>query len=140
MAVATPYIARNPVITVDTFELVCHARKVSLTAEDNMVDVDTFCNPDGEAPGSTKWTAEIDALQSFGSGVTPGLWDILSPLAKTIQTFVIRPDAAAVGATNPEATFEAWVPTISFVDSDRGDSTVMTVTFSVIGAPVFTII
>jgi hypothetical protein len=141
MAVATPYIARDPIITITSttpdLELVCHARTVRLTAEDNEVDVDTFCNPDGTAPGSTKWTFECDVLQSFGDGATPGIWNMLYPLAKTVATFQLRPDEAAISTSNPEATFDAWVPTIPFVDSERGDSTILTMTFSVVGSPTF---
>src|SRR6266540_4081576 len=102
MAVATPFIARNPFITITagTIDLVCHARTVKLTAEDNDVDVDTFCNPYGVAPGSTKWTFETDVLQSFGTGGTPGIWNLLYPIRKTVQVFTVKPDNSAVLVTN----------------------------------------
>lgn len=138
MAVATPYIATNPYITINgTIDLVCHARTVRLTAEDNEVDVDTFCNADGVAYGTTKWVFETDALQSFGTGGTPGIWSLLYPLRKTTATFVVKPLNAANSTSNPQATFTAWIPTVPFLDSDRGDSTVMTLTFPLVGEPVF---
>ncbi len=140
MPVAAPFIMRKPFITVNSLDLVCHARKVSLVPEDSMADVETFCNPGGEAPGSTKWMLTISALQSYGAGATPGLWDTLRPLAKTQQALVLRPDVAIVGATNPSATLLVWVPSIPFVDSEIGQSTTMDIDFPVIGEPVFAIV
>lgn len=140
MPVATPYIARQPSVMMGAVpvELRGHGNTVRLTAEDNMADVDTFDNPEGEAPGTTKWTFEMDLLQSYGpEGGNAGLWDTLRPVAKTVQPFVVVPTEGVVSPTNPEATFEAWVPTIPFLDSARGDSTRLTVTFSVVGEPVF---
>lgn len=147
MAVATPYIARNPSIQLVTVvgtsetvtELACHARTVRLTSDTDDVDVDTFCNPGGTAPGTTTWTAEFDGLQSFSTSTSaPGLWDTLYPLFNTQQTFRIRPNGdSPVSGTNPQATFTAWVRPIPFLDSDRGQTTVVTETLNVVGEPVF---
>lgn len=138
MPAATPYICRLPSIKVGATELNVHFRTVRLTVEDAMADVDTFVNPEGEAPSSSKWTFEVDALQSFGpdSG-NAGLWDQFRPWAKTKQTFIVTPSTAAVSVTNPKATFDAWVPSTNFLDSARGESTVQTITMSVIGEPAF---
>lgn len=138
MAVATPYILRIPSVTVNTVELQCHLRNLGLTAEDDEADVSTACNPNGTAPGTTTWTCTVQVLQSFGpEGANPGLWDTLAPLAKTKAAFVVKPKDEAVSATNPSATFEAWVPTIPFLDSELGQSTVLDLEFKVVGEPVF---
>lgn len=139
MPVATPYIARKPSVLIGAVELRGHGNTVRLTNEDNMADVDTFDNPEGEAPGTTSWEFEMDLLQSFGPEAgNAGLWDTLRPLAKTKAIFTVKPNTVAVAVTNPQAVFEAWVPSIAFLDSTRGDSTRLTVSFKVIGEPVFT--
>lgn len=136
--VATPYIFRDPSLTVNGTELKCHIRKISLVPEDSMADVETVCNPGGEAPSTTTWVAEIEALQSFGpEGAEPGFWDTMLPLAKTKADFVLKPRDTTVGPTNPSATFEAWVPSIPFMDSAIGESTVLTLEFKLIGEPIF---
>src|SRR5688500_16265709 len=126
MPVATPYRAINPSVTIGTvpIEIICHARRVALVPEDEMADVETFCNPGGEAPSTTSWVLTIEALQSFGpDGADAGLWDTLRPLAKTEQTVVVKPSSAAVGPTNPSATMTVWVPSIPFIDSGIGEAT-----------------
>ena len=140
MAVATPYIARMPSLLIGTApgtELVCHARKVSLVPTTNTTDVETFCNPGGTAPGTDTWVCEFDALQSYGDTGSPGLWDTLRPLANTAVTFTLKPADGTVSATNPSATFTAWVPSIPFIDAEIGGNTVLTVTCPLVGAPVF---
>lgn len=140
MAVATPYRAINPsvVIGASEIELICHARRVALVPTDEMADVETFCNPGGEAPSTTTWVLTIEALQSFGPETTnPGLWETLHTMAKTKQTVVVKPADTAVGPTNPSATMEVWVPSIPFLDSGIGEATTFDVEFKVIGEPVF---
>jgi hypothetical protein len=144
MPVATPYRAINPSVLIGTGtpdELICHARRVALVPEDEMADVETFCNPGGEAPSTTTWTLTIEALQSFGpEGANPGLWDTLRPLAKTQQTVVVKPLDGAAGPTNPSATMTVWVPSIPFIDSAIGEATTFDIEFRVVGEPVFAIV
>lgn len=140
MAVATPFIARNPSILIGSAELMCHARKISLIPEDEMSDVATFCNPGGVAPGTTHWVFTVSALQSFGpeSAGVPGLWETLFAMRKTQQTIVVKPDGTALlGTPRQMATFKAWVPSIPFIDSEIGGTTTMDIEFAVIGEPVF---
>jgi hypothetical protein len=138
MAVATPYIARAPIVTINGVDFTCHARKITLVPEDEMSDVATFCNPGGVAPGTTHWTCTISALQSFGpESSAAGLWETLLALRKTKQVIVIKPSGTLTGAPNQMATFSAWIPSIPFIDSEIGGTTTMDIDFPVIGEPVF---
>lgn len=138
MAVATPYIARSPIVLINSVDMTCHARKITLIPEDEMSDVATFCNPGGVAPGTTHWTCTISALQSFGpEGANIGLWETLLALRKTKQTIVIKPAGATVGVPQVMATFTAWIPSIPFIDSEIGGTTTMDIELNVVGEPVF---
>lgn len=148
MATPDPYVAVDPSIILVTnapavpadVDLVCHSNKVTLTPEDNFADGDSFCNPDGQVPGSTNWSGSIDVLLSFTDGSDVGSWNLLHPLRKTKQTFKIKPKDAAISTGNPEATFIAWVPSIPFIDNSRGETQRFTLELDVIGEPVFDMI
>jgi hypothetical protein len=137
MPAATPYIARRPQVTIGGADLDCHMRKASLLPEDDEVDVATFCNPKGRAPGATGWTLEIDVLQSFGDGLTTdGLYDQLAPLAKTRVAFTLEMDKlTGPDEENPHFTGFVYVPSIPVLDSTIGDKSEFTLTFYVDGEP-----
>ena len=131
---ADVYVADMPSVKIGATEYICHMRKVRLIPTDVMADIETFCDPGGERPSSTSWMAEFDIAQSFD---TAGAWNLLRALAKTKQTFIIKPADAAVGVTNPSATVSAWVPSIPFTDSEIGKATIYTLKCKVVGQPVF---
>ncbi len=144
---AVPYIARDPSLTINLKEIICHMRSISLTPEDAEVDIATFCRPGDAAPGTTVWTMEISVLQSFGSAAvagppavpaTEGLFDLLSPLAKTRQPFVVKPNkGAAASLSNPNATGFLWVPSIPFLTAEIAEKSEFTLTMRVSGQPLF---
>jgi hypothetical protein len=137
MPAATPYISRRPQVTIGGADLDCHMRKASLLPEDDEVDIATFCNPKGRAPGGTAWTLEIDVLQSFGDGVTlDGLYDQLAPLAKTRVAFTLEMDKT-VGPTveHPHFTGFVYVPSIPILDATISEKSEFTLTFFVDGEP-----
>lgn len=137
-----PFILRSPRInlTAGPIELVCVARQVALVPTDEEIDVETFCDPDGIEYGSTSWVLTVTALQTFDSadGVGDGLWNQLHALRKTTVAFELLPDnGAAVSSANPSATGNVRVPSIPFLDGTPGEKTEMSLTFPVVGDPVF---
>lgn len=148
MAFPDAYVAVDPSIILvanpsgtppvpSDVELKCTSNKVTLTGEDTEADADAFCNPDGTIPGSTNWSGQIDVLLSYTAGADVGTWNLLHPLRKTKQTFKIKPKSSAIATSNPEATFQAWVPTIPFIDNTRGETLRFTLELDVVGEPVF---
>ena len=142
---AVPYTADNPFLSVQlgtatALDLSCHLRKVTLDNDHATADIETFCNPGAEKPRPPKWTLSIEALQSFGPDASSnaGLWDTLRPLAGKKVTARYKPDNSTSTATNPQATFDTYVPYITFVDGGIGESTTPGIDFSVLGQPVFT--
>ncbi|HXH33630.1 MAG TPA: hypothetical protein VNJ54_04360, partial [Plantibacter sp.] len=132
--VANP--AGTPAVAAD-IQLKCTSNEVHLTPEDSMAEVDSFCNPDGEIPSSTKWMSNFNILLSFTNGADVGSWNTLHPLRKTKQTFKLKPKDSALGVGNPEVTFQAYVPSVPFLDGSRGESSRFEFELSVIGEPVF---
>ena len=135
MPTAAPYRAILPEITIGTSDIKCHVRKIKLTPEQKYADVETFCNPGGQIPTTATWTLELELLQSFG---TDGIWNILRPLQGTQQTIVVYPGTGTTPAVaNPEATFDAWIPNLPFLDASPGSTMPFSLTLSVIGVPIF---
>lgn len=144
----SPWTAINPSIVIATntastpavssqLLLQCLANSVSLVPEDSEVDADSFCNPDGTLPGSTTWTSTIPILLTFTDGSSEGSWNVLHSLRRTKQTFILKPNDAAASSANPSATFQAYIPSIPFMDNERGQSARFDLELSVIGDPVF---
>lgn len=132
---AEVYVAEKPSVTIEGTEFICHMKRVALIPADEMADIETFCQPGAEKPTSTKWTAVFTIKQSFG---TDGAWNLLNAMRKQLKTFIVKPEfGVGVGVTNPTATFEAYVPTIPFIDSEIGSATEYEISCSVIGEPAF---
>lgn len=135
----TPFIMRKPKIELGSgpITLECMGRTVKLTPADTLEDVGTFCAEGAEAPGLTKWVAEIELLMSYDSadGVGDGLWNQLHPLAKTQVTFAFTPSQDAVSTANPKFTGKLWVPSIAPLDGTPGKPHIFTLTCSVAGEP-----
>ena len=127
-------------ITSPAIDLSCMARTVSLTPADASIDISTQCAPGATAPGITTWTFTAEFLNSFDSAAAAGdgLWNQLNALAKTLVEITIKPKDAAVDSTNPSATFSMYFPSIPFINVQTiGDKTVVPVTGTAVGAPVF---
>lgn len=145
MAVAVPTTLDNPYVglivgTATAVDISCHLRHITLSADQVTADIETFCNPGAEKPTRAKWTFEIEYLQSFGpdASTNAGFWDTLSPHAGDLVTFEVKPENTTSSATNPMATFDTYVPWLTFLDAGIGESSTPTATFSVLGDPVFT--
>jgi len=132
---ANPYRAIRPSIMIGTTDVTCHANKIVLTPDQKYESASTFCNPGGEVPTTAVWTCSLDILQSFD---IDGAWNILTVLQGTKATFVVLPGTSAVAAvTNPEATFDAWIPALPFLDVEAGATMTYTIEMKVEGQPVF---
>ena len=120
---AEPYRAIRPDIKIGTNDFTCHANKIAITPDQQYKPASTFCNPGGEIPTTSVWTCELN---------------ILHGLQGTKQTFAVYPGQGVVAAvTNPEATFEAYIPAIPFLDVEAGETMTYTVELKVLGEPVF---
>lgn len=134
---ANPYRAIRPEIKIGATDMTCHANKIVLTPDQQYGSASTFCNPGGEVPTTAVWTCSLDILQSFD---TTGAWNVLHALQGTQATFVVYPGTGVIAAaTNPEATFYAWIPAIPFLDVEAGATMTYTVEMKVVGEPVFAV-
>lgn len=138
----------DPSITIDNIEFKCTSRSARITADDEDVDISNYCNPKGTRPGATEWTVEVELELTYGpiatdggSEVAAGTWNTLNSMRKTRKTVVITPDDGTVSDANPSATFDAYIPTVTFIDSEVAatESMRFTLELSPIGDPVFAV-
>ena len=132
---ADSFIVNDPYVSIDGTDWVARARRVSLIPRDTMADAATYESPGLEIPTNTVWTFEAEFQMTYGAS---GLWDDLNTMAKTSVAFIIRPDTGTIGVTNPQADFNAYAPTPTFLDAGIGEATTFRWSTIVIGAPVFT--
>jgi hypothetical protein len=125
---ADPILLVQPLISINSVDMVCYARSVKMTASDDMQDIATFCTPNATRPGSTTWDVEIEFAQSYDTAGT----DVFNTL------LAIRPATGAVAVTNPQADFTAYIPTPTFLDGGVGESQTFTMTLRPNDDPVFT--
>lgn len=144
MTAAIPVTLDNPFVTVQygtatAVDISCHLRKITLDNDHATADVGTFCTPGAEKPVRPKWMFSLEALQSFGpdASTNKGLWDSLLPYVGKKVTVVCKPDASTVTVTNPSATFDTYVPYLTFLDAGIQESTISTLDFSVLGQPAY---
>lgn len=136
MAVPAPFLYQKPSITINSTDAICHFSQIAVTATSEKVDVETYCNPGGQAPGKTKWTANLTVRMSYG---TDSAWAFFSALADTAATFVVKPDDGTTTINNPAATFQAYIPQLPFIPEHAiGESATFTLECDLIGAPVVT--
>jgi len=141
---AAPFRLDNPSFVIDhdlaggsasAVQLKCAGRRIAVTPDVDFEDVETWCNPKGEAPGAATWAIELEVLNSYGAA---GLWNQLLPLAGVLVKFSLLPaGAVAVSATNPEMSGDCWVPYPTFVDAGVRKFTTYTLEFKVYGTPLF---
>jgi|TARA_B110000914_G_scaffold169287_1_gene149855 hypothetical protein len=134
---ADPILLVQPLISINSVDMVCYARSVKMTASDDMQDIATFCTPNATRPGSTTWDVEIEFAQSYDTAGTD-VFNTLLAIAKTAVAVEIRPATGAVAVTNPQANFTAYIPTPTFLDGGVGESQTFTMTLRPNDDPVFT--
>lgn len=135
MPVPAPHRFVKPAVTINSTDSICHFSMVNLIPTQEFVDVETYCNPGGEAPGKVSWRANLRVRMSYG---TDSAWTFFSALVGAAAAFELRPDAATVGTGNPEASFSAYIPALPFIPEHAiGESATFDLECRVIGEPVF---
>lgn len=139
MAMADPVVISDPQISIDGVDYKCASSKVSLIPTDSQVDISTFCNPGGTRPGTTAWACSVDLLLSYTDGTDTGSWNTLHALRKTKVPIIIAPASGMASASNPTATFDAYIPSIPLVDAEIGGTVKYTLALSSVGEPVIAV-
>ncbi len=92
----------------------CATRKLTNPVSQAFEDVETLCNPGGEAPGKVTQSLDVELLWEHS---TTGAWNQLHPLEGTLHTFaVLLRGTGAVSASNPEWSGKLWIPQVPFID------------------------
>lgn len=116
----------------DPLQLKCAGRSIDHSTDQEFEDVETFCNPGGEAPGVVKQSFVITVLNSFGAN---GLYNLLSPLAGTRVSFAyLRAGSTAISEDNPEFSGFLYVPTPKIVNAGVRKFTEYDLDFKIDGA------
>ena len=135
--VANAHIYDRPTVLFGTDDITCHLQMATLVPETTFVDIETYCNPQGEAVGAIKWTGVLRVRMSYGDDGSWNFWQTLDPQTEVEMT-LMPSDDTAISAANPEATFDAFVAPIAFIpEHEVGGSATFDVLFKVIGEPAF---
>jgi hypothetical protein len=139
--VANAHLYVEPTVLIGTVEVQCHFQQVTLLAEVfRTADIETYCNPGGEAPSGVRWIGNFRVRMSYG---TDSAWDFFSALDPTVPTeditiYPADPGTGTATADNPSATFDAYIDPIGFIpDHEVGGSGTFDLAFRVVGEPIF---
>ena len=140
MAVATPHFYTEPTVLIGTTEVQCHLSLVTLIPTVEFGDVETYCNPGGEAVSKVSWNGVMRVRMSYDD--PDGSWNFFSGLDATVpQEMTIYPadPGTTTGSdTNPEASFDAYIAPIAFIpDHEVGGSATYDIEYKVVGQPEF---
>ncbi len=125
----------DAIVGAAAVQLRCAGRRITTNGDQEFEDIETFCNPGGEAPGITTETIVVEVLQSVGVG---GLWNQLKPLEGQLVTFALLPKrTTATGDDNPEMYGSLYVPYIPLVDAGVRKFSPFTLEFKVFGIPAY---
>lgn len=138
--VANAFHYVEPNVMIGTVEVQCHLQQVTLLAEVfRESDDETYCNPGGTAPTGVRWVGNLRVRVSYGPDSAWEFFSALDPLEP--QDFVVYPSDPGTGgatASNPSATFEAYLAPIGFIpDHEVGASGTFDLKFTVVGTPTF---
>lgn len=134
MAIPAPFIYQEPAITINSTDALCHFSQIAVLPQMEWADIETYCNPGGQAPGRTTWTCNLTVRMSYG---TDSAWEFFSNLVGQKATFVVKPESGTTTIANPAATFDAYIPPLPFIPEHQiGQSATFTLECRVVGAPV----
>lgn len=120
----------------DPLHFICAVRNVSHSGSQEFEDVETACNPGGEAPGATTESLDVEMLWSHA---TAGTWNTLKPLQGTRIPFAYQlVGGVTVGPTNPEMSGFLWVPFVPFLDAAVQKYSYIPMSFRLSGIPIYT--
>lgn len=97
----------NEHLTINSVNLSDHVRQATLTVEADQLDSTAMGDFWKEVTGGLKGgQLQVEFLNDYAaSNVDATLW----PLLGTVVTFIVRPDAGAVSATNPNYTGSIFI-------------------------------
>jgi hypothetical protein len=137
MTVADPFIYDRPTVLIGTDDITCHLQMATLVPNTTFIDVETYCNPGGEAVGKIAWTGILRVRMSYGSDGSWNFWQNLDPHT-TYELTLTPSDDTAVSENNPEATFDAYLAPLAFIpEHEVGSSATYDVEVRVVGEPAF---
>lgn len=135
--VADAHIYERPFVMFGTDEITCHLQMATLVPNVTWTDIETYCNPGGEAPGRTQWTGVFRVRLSYGDDGSWNFWQTLDPTTPTEVT-LMPGDETTASSSNPEATFDAYVQPIAFIPEHTvGGSATFDVEYRVVGEPAY---
>jgi len=123
------HIFKNVHLTVDSVDLSDHVKTATLEYSSELQD-DTTHSEDsrGRLPGLKDWSVTVEFAQDYAAGkVDATLWSIHDGAAAV--AIVLRPDAGAKSATNPEYTGNVVLETGQGMGGKVGDLHMAPVTF-----------
>lgn len=122
-------ILKNAFISVNGVTLSDHASSVEINTEFDDVDLTSFGATNKEhGKGLGDGTITVDFFQDFAAAsVDATLW----PISQSGSTFpiVVRPDAGAVSATNPQYTMQGLMMNYSPLAGSVGEASTTQVAF-----------
>lgn len=125
--------AGNPI--TDGLQLNCAATTIDPQIDQEFVDVETFCNAAGEAPGKSKRTINVGIRMSFGAA---GIFNLLQPFSNLRVGFAMVPNhQKQVNPDNPEMSGNLWVPEIPMSIGEVGGSPVYDMVLNLDGDPAY---
>ena len=135
--VADAHIYDRPTVLVGTDDITCHLQMATLVPETTWTDIETYCNPGGEAPGRVRWTGVLRVRMSYGDDGSWNFWNTLDTTTP-LELTLVPSDDTAISSANPEATFDAYVTPLAFIpEHEVGGSATFDVEYRVVGEPAF---
>jgi len=120
----------------DPLHFICAVRQVAHAGSQQFEDVETACNPGGEAPGATTESLDVELLWSHG---TAGVWNTLKPLEGTRIPFAyLLRGGEANSASNPEMSGFLWVPFVPLINAAVRKYSYVPMSFRISGTPLNT--
>ncbi len=127
------FVLKNAHVMINSEDLSDHVRQLGFPYEAEEVD-STVMGPDGAREflaGLTSGTLNVEFAQDFAAGEVDAT---MFPLVGAAPfPVVIRPDAGAVGAANPEFTYNAILTSYPILDGNVGDLATSNVTIRITG-------
>lgn len=119
-------IFKNPFLSLNGVDLSDHVRQASLTYEAELQD-DTAGgdNSRNRLGGLKNWSLQVEFAQDYAAGEVDA--SLFAQVGNSIAV-ILRPDTAAVGATNPQYTGNAIIESYQPFGGTIGELTMAPVT------------
>ena len=120
-------IASNFFLSINGVDLSDHVRSLTLNHGAELQDKTAMGDASrNRLPGTKDWSIDVEFNQDYDAAkVDATLFPLIGAAASAI---IMRPDTAAVGATNPQYTGNALLESYSPVGGGKGDMHVTSIT------------